>query len=360
MSGEEFKQKFEEFYQSISQKMELSNEIKAEYDHLNEILSKLNLLSDEDFEEIQTDIESKMKQIDDLKVENDQFKKKIEDHQDNKQNSENIKIKHKMEKEGLIEKIKILQNSLDDYSSKANDRDQIILKQEAIISELKNDCTNYKNKYLQLQDEMEINNKNIKKNFSLEKRIQDLTEENEDLAKKIKNLENSEDLKLKCQTLENNLQELNKRYELLNNSFLELKMENAKLLKDNIEKSEKINTMSHENKIKQHKFEEIENEIKSLKQEINSLNLKLKDKENAIKVKDSFHATNTTTLKKEIDKLVKTNENLKKENLENTEKLKNYQHYTNFAKTNKEILSKKDFSILETMSRRVEELYVLY
>ena len=44
-----------------------------------------------------------------------------------------------------------------------------------------------------------------------------------------------------------------------------------------------------------------------------------------------------------------------KENLEISKELKNYQHYTNFAKAAKENLTKKDFSMLETMSRKVEE-----
>ena len=38
-----------------------------------------------------------------------------------------------------------------------------------------------------------------------------------------------------------------------------------------------------------------------------------------------------------------------------SEQIKNYQNYTGLAKASKENLSKKDFSMLETMSRRVEE-----
>ena len=60
-------------------------------------------------------------------------------------------------------------------------------------------------------------------------------------------------------------------------------------------------------------------------------------------------------LKKEIEKIHKQNELLQKENNEISKELKNYQHYTNFAKAAKENLTKKDFSMLETMSRKVEE-----
>jgi hypothetical protein len=91
-----------------------------------------------------------------------------------------------MDTEGLNEKIKILQQSLDMYSNKSNQSDNIVLRLENQLQELRNDNISMATKYKTMLDEIEINNKNIKKNFTLEKTIQDLTEENEKLHETIK------------------------------------------------------------------------------------------------------------------------------------------------------------------------------
>ena len=59
--------------------------------------------------------------------------------------------------------------------------------------------------------------------------------------------------------------------------------------------------------------------------------------------------------KKEIDKLRQENNILKKEKEFLSKELQKFKMYTNMAKVSRENLSKKDFSLLETMSRRVEE-----
>ena len=59
--------------------------------------------------------------------------------------------------------------------------------------------------------------------------------------------------------------------------------------------------------------------------------------------------------KKEIDKIHQENNILKKEKEFLNKELQKFKTYTNLAKVSREKLTKKDFSLLETMSRRVEE-----
>src|SRR5690606_19105653 len=91
-------------------------------------------------------------------------------------------------------------------------------------------------KYKTMQDEMEINNKNVKKNFVLEKTIQDLAEENERLCAQIKTLQNAEDFKSKYNQSEAKLKEAKEQYNQLNKTYNELKTLNAKLSTENFEK----------------------------------------------------------------------------------------------------------------------------
>jgi chromosome segregation protein len=309
-------------------------------------------MSHEDLEGIENEITT-------LSTENETLKNKIEDLNKIIKNNE-LKFKMEADKtEGLNEKIKILQNSLNSYSNKSNETEMTIQKLNQTNNELKNDYSNLMNKYHTLLDEMEIYNKNVKKNFSLEVNIKELTEENEKLAEMIKTLQNSEDFKIKFLLAQSELKEVNEKYNLLNNSYNDIKLEHEKLSNENFEKFGAINKMQNEIKIKNHKIEELDKENKNLKKQIEELENKLKESDYSVKAKKNFYDTQIKELKKEIDKLIKTNETLKKEHSDAIEELKKYQHYTNFAKASKESLTKKDFSILENMSRRVEELNVI-
>jgi RNA-splicing ligase RtcB len=77
-----------------------------------------------------------------------------------------------------------------------------------------------------------------------------------------------------------------------------------------------------------------------------------------IQSNQSIYERQNKELKKELEKSYKSIETLKKEISEVEDKFKKMELYTNFAKANKENYSKKDFSIQETMSRKVEELNV--
>jgi hypothetical protein len=117
--------------------------------------------------------------------------------------------------------------------------------------------------------------------------------------------------------------------------------------------------LEKELKIRNHKIEEIEKENKISLKNLSELENKFKEADFSVRSKKSFYENQIRELKKEIDKLLKNNESLKKDQSDLSEQLKKYQQYTNYAKASKECLSKRDFSILETMSRRVEELTVI-
>lgn len=315
-------------------------------------------MSNEDLEGIESEITNLNSEVAKLNSDNGVLEKRINELLGVIKNHE-LKSKIDAEKvEGLNEKIKILQSTLDSYSNKSNETDFVISKMNQTITDLKNENSNLMNKYHTLLDEMEINNKNVKKNFTLEVTIKQLTEENEKLAEDLKKLQNSEDFKIKFLQAQSELKEMKEKYELLNNSHISAKNDNEKLSSENFEKFNIINNLENEGKIKNHKIEEMDKDIKNLKKQIGEYENKLKESDHALKTKKTFYENQMKELKKEVDRLVKSNEQLKKESADAAEQLKKFQHYTNFAKASKENLSKKDFSILETMSRRVEELSV--
>jgi hypothetical protein len=114
----------------------------------------------------------------------------------------------------------------------------------------------------------------------------------------------------------------------------------------------------------------LDNELRVKKLAISELTLKNEELSKTI--------TETNFIKEDYDKLLKTVKNqndgkikdlkielencfakiksLESENEELKKEVKNCAHIESLARNNKEVLTKKDFSILETMSRRIEEL----
>jgi hypothetical protein len=312
-------------------------------------------MTKEEFEDIDSDLAHYEKETELLKNENSTLKKANDESSNNQ--SKNVKILE-MEKEGLVEKIRILQNTLDESAKSSNSRDFLIEKMDQSISNLRNDHSGLLTKYNQMCDEMEIYKKNAIKIFLLEKTVQELTKENEKLSEQIKNLSNCEDYKIKYMHVVREIKELTERNNILNGSNHEMKTENEKLSNENFEKFESINILQGELKVKSHKIEELENENKIHKKQLDDLTHRLKEAEYNVKNGKVLYESQLKELKKDIDKLVKVNETVKTENVKLNEQLGNIQHYTSLAKASKESLTKKDFSILETMSRRVEELEV--
>ena len=82
---------------------------------------------------------------------------------------------------------------------------------------------------------------------------------------------------------------------------------------------------------------------------------KIKEAEYNLKTNKIMIENQNKEFKKEIEKLRQENNILKKDKEFINKELQKFKMYTNMAKVSRENLSKKDFSLLETMSRRVEE-----
>jgi chromosome segregation ATPase len=229
---------------------------------------------------------------------------------------EKLKESHKKkesENEGLYEKIKILQNTLDVYSNKSNQSEELAQKLEKQIEDFKIENSDLKAKINDLVYEMEINYKNVKNNFVLEKNIKDLTEENEKLDQKIIEFQGAEDYKLKYMQVENYAKEIEEKLNFAKNTIESLNNENKKLSNENFEKFQKINSLEGELKIKTHKIDEIEKEKNKLKKSFEDADAKIKNFEYMIKTINSNNENQIREFKKEIDKLVKASELQKNE-----------------------------------------------
>jgi len=82
---------------------------------------------------------------------------------------------------------------------------------------------------------------------------------------------------------------------------------------------------------------------------------RIKDVEYNLNTNKTMIENQNKEYKKEIDKIHQENNILKKEKEFLNKELQKFKTYTNLAKVSREKLTKKDFSLLETMSRRVEE-----
>lgn len=251
----------------------------------------------------------------------------------------------------MNQKVTILQNTLEETSKQQNERDK--LKQEIVNKE--SDYILLQSKYLSLNSEIEIYKKSLKKNFNMEKEIKQLTDENEKLCYQLKLAGTTNDYREKCIQMEKEIKDLNETNKFLQKTIDELKLSNQTYKEQNEEQFRFITQMQNELKLKTYQVNEKINDINKHKKEKNEIDCKLKEMEYKNKVNKMLNESKNKELLKEVDKLVKTNELFKKENTDLNEKLISFQTYTNFAKASKEHLSKKDFSMLETMARRVEE-----
>ena len=118
---------------------------------------------------------------------------------------------------------------------------------------------------------------------------------------------------------------------------------------------EKLDKIENEKKLKNYQLEEkIKENIKIINEKEDIMN-KIKEAEYNLKTNKIMIENQNKEFKKEIDKLRQENNILKKEKEFLNKELQKFKMYTNMAKVSRETLSKKDFSLLETMSRRVEE-----
>ena len=346
--AEVFKENLEKYLikliQNIGEKS-LIEEIQEEYNNLIDEFIKYNFIPQEQIDSIiDQELGESEKQVKIISKEKEELLKK------NNELNEQIKLLN-IQKEGYNQKLNILQNSL--VSSEKNKEEK-----EKFEEELKNKNSDYellKGKYDMIKDEMEMYKKNLKKNFNMEKEIRQLTDENEKLSQKLKDLNEKDDFKIK-------FQEIEKQYNLLLNEKEDLFLEINQIKKSNLElmetiKNKKEQIKNLENDIKQNKlyYDEQLKENENLIKEKKSYSIKLKDLEFNLKNTKILYENQNKEIKKELTKIYNEYEKIKSENQDLNEQLKNYKNYTSFANASKENLSKKDFSMLEIMSRRVEE-----
>lgn len=346
--AEVFKENLEKYLikliQNIGEKS-LIEEIQEEYNNLIDEFIKYNFIPQEQIDSIiDQELGESEKQVKIISKEKEELLKK------NNELNEQIKLLN-IQREGYNQKLNILQNSL--VSSEKNKEEK-----EKFEEELKNKNSDYellKGKYDMIKDEMEMYKKNLKKNFNMEKEIRQLTDENEKLSQKLKDLNEKDDFKIK-------FQEIEKQYNLLLNEKEDLFLEINQIKKSNLElmetiKNQKEQIKNLENDIKQNKlyYDEQLKENENLIKEKKSYSIKLKDLEFNLKNTKILYENQNKEIKKELTKIYNEYEKIKSENQDLNEQLKNYKNYTSFANASKENLSKKDFSMLEIMSRRVEE-----
>ena len=323
----------------------LINEIQEEYESLMDEFIKHNFIPQEQIDSIvDQELGESEKQLKKITKEKEELSKS------NQELNEQIKILN-LQKENFNQKLNFLQKSIISSERFKVEKE----KKEEELKNLKSDYDILKGKYDMIKDEMEIYKKNLKKNFNMEKEIRLLTEENEKLCQKIKDLNEKDDYKIQ-------FYELEKKYNTLSNEKEDLLLERNQLKNDNSELNEQIETRNQqinnlENNIKlnKHLIEEKTKENEGLIKEKNVFGLKLKEIEFNAKNSKTLYENQNKEIKKELSKIYKEHEELKLENKKMSEQIKNYQNYTGLAKASKENLSKKDFSMLETMSRRVEE-----
>ena len=242
--AEEFKGHLEKFLLDVLGNIgepSLITKFQDEYDKLMDEFIKLNFVAKEKIDSIVEDsLSDAVKQINELKEEKMSLAK---------QNTELIE-KNKLlniKNEEIAQKFSVLEKSL---NKSTNDLKNIkVLEQK--LNELQADYDLMKSKYDAKNDEISMYKKNLKKYYTMEKEINQLTLENEKLSVKMRDLSSADNYKLK---------------------FEEISQINEKMKVDN------ININKQNNKSKQ--------EIESLKTELEQAKEKLDKTENEKKLKN--------------------------------------------------------------------------
>ena len=346
--AEEFKSHLEKYLLDILSNISeqtLIEKFQDEYDKLMDEFIKQNFLPKEKIDSIVEDsLSDSVKQINELKEEKASL---------TKQNSE-LAEKNKLlniKNEEIAQKFSVLEKSL---NKSTNDLKNITILEQK-LNELQADYDLLKSQYAAKQDEISMYKKNLKKYYSMEKEIKQLTSENEKLSIKMRELSSADNYKLKFEEVS----QLNEKMKIentnLNKQNYKYKQE-IELLTNELEQTkEKLDKVENEKKLKNYQLEEKIKENIKIINEKEDIMARIKEAEYNLKTNKIMIENQNKEFKKEIDKLRQENNILKKEKEFLNKELQKFKTYTNMAKVSRETLSKKDFSLLETMSRRVEE-----
>ena len=346
--AEEFKSHLEKYLLDILGNIadqNLIQKFQVEYDRLMDEFIKKNFLSKEKIDSIvEESLSDSVKQINELKEEKSSL---------NKQNSElNEKIKLlNIKNEEIAQKFSVLEKSL---NKSTNDLKNIkVLEQK--LSESQSDFELLKSKYDAKEDEISMYKKNLKKYYSMEKEIKQLTAENEKLSIKLRELSTAGNYKLKFEEISQINEKMKVENVNINKQNNKSKQE-IEFLKTELDQTkERLDKIENEKKLKNYQLEEKIKENIKIINEKEDIMARVKEAEYNLKTNKIMIENQNKEFKKEIDKLRQENNILKKEKEFLSKELQKFKTYTNMAKVSRETLSKKDFSLLETMSRRVEE-----
>ena len=346
--AEEFKGHLEKFLLDVLGNIgepSLIEKFQKEYDKLMDEFIKQNFVAKEKIDSIVEDsLSDSVKQINELKEEKMSLAK---------QNTELIE-KNKLlniKNEEIAQKFSVLEKSL---NKSTNDLKNIkVLEQK--LNELQADYDLMKSKYDAKNDEISMYKKNLKKYYTMEKEINQLTLENEKLSVKMRDLSSADNYKLKFEEIS----QINEKMKVDNiniNKQNNKSKQEIESLKTELEQAkEKLDKTENEKKLKNYQLEEkIKENIKIINEKEDIMN-KIKEAEYNLKTNKIMIENQNKEFKKEIEKLRQENNILKKDKEFINKELQKFKMYTNMAKVSRENLSKKDFSLLETMSRRVEE-----
>ena len=346
--AEEFKSHLEKYLLDILSNISeqtLIEKFQDEYDKLMDEFIKQNFLPKEKIDSIVEDsLSDSVKQINELKEEKASL---------TKQNSE-LAEKNKLlniKNEEIAQKFSVLEKSL---NKSTNDLKNITILEQK-LNELQADYDLLKSQYAAKQDEISMYKKNLKKYYSMEKEIKQLTSENEKLSIKMRELSSADNYKLKFEEVSQINEKMKIENTNTNKQNYKYKQE-IELLANELEQTkEKLDKVENEKKLKNYQLEEKIKENIKIINEKEDIMARIKEAEYNLKTNKIMIENQNKEFKKEIDKLRQENNILKKEKEFLNKELQKFKTYTNMAKVSRETLSKKDFSLLETMSRRVEE-----
>ena len=346
--AQEFKKHFESYLLGILGNINDQNLIdkyQEEYEKLIDEYSKYNFLSKNEIDSIiELQLSDSAKKIKELKEENTSLTNQ------NTELNEKIKLLN-IKNEEISQKFSVLEKSLSKSTMDLKNKNSL----EQKLNDLQSDYDLLKSKYEAIQDEISMCKKNLKKYYTMETAISQLTQENEKLCQRIKELNSVENYKLKFEEISQINEKIDVENKNLNKQYYKTKQE-LELLKTELEQTkEKLNEVENEKKLKNYQLEEKIKENIKIINEKEGIMQRIKDVEYNLNTNKTMIENQNKEYKKEIDKIHQENNILKKEKEFLNKELQKFKTYTNLAKVSREKLTKKDFSLLETMSRRVEE-----
>ena len=247
--AQEFKKHFESYLLGILGNINDQNLIdkyQEEYEKLIDEYSKYNFLSKNEIDSIiELQLSDSAKKIKELKEENTSLTNQ------NTELNEKIKLLN-IKNEEISQKFSVLEKSLSKSTMDLKNKNSL----EQKLNDLQSDYDLLKSKYEAIQDEISMCKKNLKKYYTMETAISQLTQENEKLCQRIKELNSVENYKLKFEEISQINEKIDIENKNLNKQYYKTKQE-LELLKTELEQTkEKLNEVENEKKLKNYQLEE--------------------------------------------------------------------------------------------------------